>query len=419
MISWKHLACTLLVSTLPALANKEKLSVLAPSPDWARLEPYQETITRADFLKALDTVYAPNGAWKEVIDLGPTSATVHAPGQKQAEFRLQFAPNAASARPTPRYWTPAGARKATPKKPLQGTTIAIDPGHIGGKWAKMEERWFQIGNSKPVMEGEMVLFTGKLLAQRLEALGAKVVFVRKKAEPVTSLRPKDLRKTAIAELKKQGVTKIRTSYSGPNDPLKMQSVAWQSELLFYRVSEIRSRAQLINEKLKPDLVIALHFNAEGWGDPAKPTLTEVNHLHMLVNGNFWQSELALADMRYDMLAKLLTGAEKEELPLADAVANSLAKATGLPPFTYKSNALNPTGNPYVWARNLLANRLYLCPVVYCEPYVMNSRAVFDRVQMGDYEGTRVIDGTPRKSIFREYADGVADGVARYFTSRER
>ena len=70
------------------------------------------------------------------------------------------------------------------------------------------------------------------------------------------------------------------------------------------------------------------------------------------------------------------------------------------------------GNPYVWARNLLANRLYRCPVVFLEPYVMNSQEVWERVQAGDYEGERVIAGSLRKSIYREYADALAAYVSR-------
>ena len=30
--------------------------------------------------------------------------------------------------------------------------IAIDPGHLGGEWARMEERWYVIGDSKPVAD---------------------------------------------------------------------------------------------------------------------------------------------------------------------------------------------------------------------------------------------------------------------------
>ena len=68
----------------------------------------------------------------------------------------------------------------------------------------------------------------------------------------------------------------------------------------------------------------------------------------------------------------------------------------------------------MYARNLLATRLYRCPIVYCEPYVMNSKDGFARIQAGDYVGTRNINGVERISIFREYADSVADGLVEYY-----
>jgi hypothetical protein len=45
---------------------------------------------------------------------------------------------------------------------------------------------------------------------------------------------------------------------------------------------------------------------------------------------------------------------------------------------------------------------------------MNSRDGFARVQAGNYDGTRSINGVERKSIFREYADSVADGLVEYY-----
>src|SRR5256885_4782627 len=105
-------------------------------------------------------------------------------------------------------------------------------------------------------------------------------------------------------------------------------------MLFYRYSEIRRRAVLVNSKLHPDLVLCLHFNAEGWGDPANPTLIDNNHLHLLVNGSYVQEELELDDERFEMIRRLLSRAYDEELPIADTVATSMPQATGLPAFHY-------------------------------------------------------------------------------------
>ena len=84
-----------------------------------------------------------------------------------------------------------------------------------------------------------------------------------------------------------------------------------------------------------------------------------------------------------------------------------------------SSAANATnaGSPYVWARNLLANRLFECPVIYLEPYVMNNTDVHARVQAGDYNGLREINSAKRESIFSEYVRGVVDGLVAYYGKR--
>ena len=281
----------------------------------------------------------------------------------------------------------------------------------------MEERWFQVGDSKPVQEGDLTLRVARLLATRLRDLGAKVSFVRSADEPTTGKRPDDFRELARKILIKNGVPQPRADVLDSTDPEKEKTIRWQSEILFYRYSEIRRRAALVNFKLHPDLVLCLHFNAEGWGDPTSPMLTDTNHLHLLVNGSYLAEELEFDDERFEMIRRLLSRAYDEELPLADTIAVAMARETGLPPYAYPTtNSTTKVGTSgYVYARNLLATRLYRCPVVYCEPYVMNSKDVFARIQAGDYEGTRNINGVERKSIFREYADSVADGLVEYYS----
>jgi hypothetical protein len=161
----------------------------------------------------------------------------------------------------------------------------------------------------------------------------------------------------------------------------------------------------------------LHFNAEGWGDPKNPTLIDHNHFHLLVNGSYLKEELEFDDERFEMVRRLLSRAYDEELPLADTIAGAMARETKLPAYEYPTaNTVTKVGTSgYVYARNLLATRLYRCPVVYCEPYVMNSRDAFARIQAGDYEGIRSFNGVERKSIFREYAGSVIDGLTEYYS----
>jgi N-acetylmuramoyl-L-alanine amidase len=389
---------------LASLAQAEKLGPLAPRPDWSDLDPFQETITRVDFLALLDSVYAPHGAWKTYIQVGADSAAIKT-STGQPPYVLRFAAAPGMARPPARTWRArAQLPPRHPDKPLAGIRIAIDPGHIGGKWAKVEERWFRIGNSAPVAEGDMTLHVARLLSARLRELGAQVWLTRTKAAPVTPERPKNLAREAAASLadKQQAI-----------NPVSLQR---EAELLFYRNSEIRRRAELVNDVIKPDVVICLHFNAEPWGDPARPSLTDENHLHLLVNGCYTAKELAYDDVRFTMLRKMLGRAYREELAVSEAVAASMARATGLPPYHYEATASALKVGSFLWARNLAANRLFECPVIYLEPYVMNSRAVFDRVQAGDYEGRHAVGGKMQKSLYREYVDGVVAGLIDYYSA---
>ena len=382
-----------------------RLSPLAPEPEWSVLDGFQQTMTQEDFLALLDKVYAPDGAWADTITFTNGTAIIQSsPGNPP--YVLKFATDAAAARPAPVGWRPRRALPAPgPGKPLAGLKIALDPGHLGGSWSKMEERWFQIGKSTPVAEGDMTLKVAKLLVPRLTALGAEVFLTRSKPGPVTSARPSQLRAAAAESLQQK------------NDPVTKKAVAKESERLFYRVSEIRRRARLVNGTIKPDVVLCLHFNAEGWGDEKHPALVNDNHMHLLITGALSKDELACEDQRLDMLVKLLNRSHSEELPLANALADALAAATGLPPYVYRGASVVRAGT-YLWARNLLANRLFTCPVVYIEPYVMNSRSGFARIQAGNYDGLRIFGGAPRQSIYREYADAVAAGLVKYYSGRQ-
>jgi hypothetical protein len=414
---------TLCLSIFPlALHAADNVSVLGSKPKWSVLENYQETITHDEFAHLINDVYCTQGFAPDLIEISEKTARVLVNRETQKFFTLRFAENDAVRKTVPRLWRPA---KSLPpvrsEKPLFGLKIALDPGHLGGKWAKMEERWFQVGNSAPVQEGDLALRVARLLAPRLRKLGAKVFFVRNSNEPITSKRPDDFRELARKILIKNGVPQPRADVLDPNDPAKEQTIRWQSEILFYRYSEIRRRAALVNFKLHPDLVLCLHLNAEGWGDPNNPSLTDANHLHLLVNGSYLAEELEFDDERFEMIRRLLSRAYDEELQLADTIALAMARDTGLPPYEYPTtNTTTKVGKSgYVYARNLLATRLYRCPVVYCEPYVMNSKDVFARIQAGDYEGVRNVNGVERRSIFHEYADSVVDGLVEYYSKTRR
>ncbi len=374
------------------------LSMLAAPPDWNALEIYQNTITRGEFERLLTTVFTTGNAWQTCIAIDETEARIQT-GNSPADgiFHLRFAPAESLA---PRHWRSAIELPPTPpEKPLAGLKIAIDPGHIGGEWAQLEERWFVVGGGTPVQEGDMTLRVANLLRPRLEALGATISLVRDKLKPVTAIRP-----DALLSLAQDSAT---------GSPQKL------AERLFYRTAEIRARADLVNRSLKPDLVLCLHFNAEAWGDPNQPTLIDRTHLHLLLNGAYTDEEVLLADQRFALLQKLLQRTHQEEAAVGATVAATFAEISGLPAYAYPLEAKNVrpvAGQPYLWIRNLLANRLYDCPVIFMEPYVMNSTIDHARIQAGDFDGLRKISGKLQPSIFREYADAIAEGLTRHYRS---
>lgn len=404
-----------LVSDLPK-TNYPHTSALASPPDWSDLSGYGNTRSAAEIRFVLGHIFSEPGRgwepWLKVTNDADGAAVLEviadagAPDRRKLIIPLADEMKRDS---VPRYWrTPLqlGALKSV-SQPLAGSRIAIDPGHMGGAYAKMEARWFQIGKAAPVMEGEMTLIVAKLLKSRLEALGAEVQLVRARNAPVTRVRPKDIEKLATRMFVAQGVERPA--------PAVLKSL---TERLFCVAAEIRARGEIVNDLMKPDLVVALHFNAEAWGNPAKPELVEANHFHILTNGCYAPSEIALNDQRLELLHKLFQGSAEEEIAMSTAVAKRFVSANPLPAYAYnKPIARRVNGNPYVWARNLLANRIYQCPVIYMEPHVMNNVETFARVQAGVYAGKREILGKEVENIFAEYADAVALGLADYFRAK--
>ncbi|MEM8550420.1 MAG: N-acetylmuramoyl-L-alanine amidase [Verrucomicrobiota bacterium] len=275
--------------------------------------------------------------------------------------------------------------------------MALDPGHLGGRYGPMEGRSWQVGDGPRVQEGDLVLEVARRLKPQLEALGATVFLVRESDEPLTPVRPEQLLEIAEQRLRER---------VGPGAaPPSAEAIHATAELLFYRVAEIRARADAINA-WQPDFVLCLHYNATDFPDYANPSLVESNHLHVLINGAYSSDELAHDDIRHGMLLKLLSATDATEIALAASLAEGLAASTALAPFTYQSsNAVAVVGEPYLWGRNLLANRLYACPVIFLEPCVLNSEAVYPSI-------LKALDNPEAKNIklYDAYTQGVIGGL---------
>ena len=92
------------------------LLVVMAAADWSSLDRYQHTITRAEFQSLLTNVYDRTGALTGSLTYAANTVTL------ATNFTLRFSSSSFVLRP------------------LSFHRIALDPGHIGGEWARMEER---------------------------------------------------------------------------------------------------------------------------------------------------------------------------------------------------------------------------------------------------------------------------------------
>jgi hypothetical protein len=284
---------------------------------------------------------------------------------------------------------------------LQGLKIALDPGHIGGDWAKLEERYFKLGDDPPVEEAQLNELTCSILADLLQADGADIVWIKKGFHPTTSERPDGLEGEA-----RRWLGLLHTAVN----PARL---TYRANMLFYRIAEIRARAETQHD-LKPDLTICVHYNADDWGNPDHPTLTARSRLIIFANGSYDGSELRFDDQKAELLRKLLDRTAAPEIRGCELVGNQLLQRLHYEPEPMFAGCHRIGSCPSLFTRNLIANRLYHGPVIYCEGPYMNARDAYYRIIAGDYLGTRTIGGQSVPSIYREYAKGIEEGVRQYF-----
>lgn len=389
---------------------------------WSRLQPLQRTITRQEFEKKLDRLYDPFGAMPAYMNINDQRVVFYVSPKQRATpvFTLEFAPDADHQAELPRtFRTPAEIRllPKPPGKPLQDLHIAIDPGHIGGPWAQLENRSTRYNGSAPVNEGDLNLITARILKQQLTDLGATVYLVRNETEPVTPYRPKDFiddARQSLLDRNPKLADRLRNKTPAQQVAALGDRVKDLADFLFYRGSEIPERGNKIRLNFQPDITITLYLNATPRS--ASSHTTPINRNIFFVHGCYTREEVSDTEMRLQLVGKLLENSNRIEAEVAASIATAFKQRTGFPPVLYEDSATTRLvcGNVYVVARNLAANRNYSGPVVCTEPYFMNQVVTYRRLLAGDYDGTRTFDGKAYRSIFRDYADSVTEGLIRVY-----
>ncbi|MEM9445759.1 MAG: N-acetylmuramoyl-L-alanine amidase [Verrucomicrobiota bacterium] len=405
----------LLLKTKNTFAN---ISLSGESPEWRLLNKYQQSIDREEFEALLNKYYSIDGYIYEYLEITDQSVTVYEDIEKSKPlWTLLFSQDPQSLQEQKDRFEFFNKLSFNYRPlPLYGKRICLDPGHIGGIWSKLEERHMQVrnGNYPPIKEGDLTTITCQHIERLLRASGATVVWTREDQNPVTSLRPHHLFGETLEIYSNKLETDRSLRYT--NSRTLTRVMLW-SNLLFYRVFEISARAEKI-AKLNPDFTICVHFNAAPDRNPMRPRLFNVNKLVIFTNGSYTSEEIDDEWQRYHLMRKVLEKSIYKEIDMSEKIIEQLVKKWDVSPENYDSwpMANRVSENDYVWSRNLLANRLYPGPVIFIEGPYMNDKKTFNRLIQGDYEGIRIIDNIPQRSLFREFAEGIVDGIIKYYSS---
>jgi N-acetylmuramoyl-L-alanine amidase len=392
MGKWGFVGLLYLLWSLVAAA---KLTDLADPPDWSRLDSFQKSISKQEFLRQLNEVYCPRKSWwSPWIEIEENRARIRKKAGSDDWYDLQFLESNET------------SNFSLSRFQLSGSKILIDPGHIGGDFSEMEGRHFAIGDDEPVKEGDLALSVALKLKSELQKKGAIVSLSREQNKPVSQKRPQDFKELAQTWFSRmEWLQKL-------SEEERSKRIQKRQELYFYRVSEIMVRSEIIR-KSQPDLVLCIHLNAAPWPDPDNKSLVTRNDYHVLVNGCYMGGEVAYDNQRFEMIWRLVNRWAGKERLIAEHMSQAFAQETGLPAFAYKGpNALKIGEVEGVWARNLLANRIYEAPVVFLEPYIANSEEVYQRIQMVDSDDEDINKNQKGRSIVKEYVDAVLLGLEK-------
>lgn len=398
----RAILCSLVFLCMSMQLGARHLSLLGNDPDWNQLDSGHNQVSESEFVELLDSIYLSTAVAEDWFRFAGDSAWIRT-GSRSPNHYYRLGLRVEGKEPSMSdYWRASGWQ-GTREQPLSGLTIALDPGHIGGDWSQVEQRHFRPeGETFVVKEAEINLMVAELAKDLLEQSGARILLTRDHNAPVTDIRPEDLMPVAEQEMARRG----------PNP--SEASIRSLANLLFYRVAELQARATALEDQ-KIHLALSIHFNALPEFSGTQRLSDEPEHLHFLVNGSYLPSELALDNVRFELVQRLVQRYDRVEIPVAESFARVFSERTELPAFSYSGPNARPVGDSgYVWARNLLANRIFPCPVIYLEPYAMNGRRTYHRLAAGDFEGTRMIEGRQEVSIFQEYAEMIRDSLVAYF-----
>lgn len=286
-------------------------------------------------------------------------------------------------------------------KTLSHAKIAIDPGHFGGKFAPLEERYVEMEHNGHLLrfdEGTLSFLTALHLKALLEGEGASVFLSRKGIGE--GAYPEDF-----------------------FDWLKKHPQLWEKGvplstifLRHYNRLDLRERARIIN-LYEPDLTILIHYNAIDselpYSNQTKPTLQNFNLV--FIPGSFSQGELASPEDRCHFLRLICTQDLEHSFTLAKTLVKSFTtylNVSPLKPHPYPEYESPLSLAEGVFSRNLCLTRLIKGPLCYGETLIQNN--LQEALALSGQETT--VQGIPCPQRVVEVSQAYFEAICSFFQS---
>lgn len=358
--------------------------------EWA-----QNTLTRHQIEERLGLYLQKDGRIGSFFSLNDQALTLYdgpdTDRERQIEFRL-----ALSKEKKPFV-------KPEKRKDLIGVKIALDPGHLGGAYARLEERYIDIPPSLvredqiQFDEGTLSYLTALYLKILLEKEGAVVLMTR-------DAIGKGVYQDDFFDWLKQN----RSLWSGQ---VSLTSLFRR----FYNPLDLRARAEKINA-FAPDLSIVLHYNSHHVEEEVSSNscVCNKNYNMVFIPGSFCRNELVEQESRLEFLRLLVSGDLEESRSLSRSILHAFAAKLKVPLIEKSDGAayldkVCMEVEKGIYSRNLALTRLIHGPVCYGETLIQNNIDECVNLAKKDF----VIGGIACSSRIREVAEAYFEGICCY------
>lgn len=318
-----------------------------------------------------------------------------------------------------------------PQHPLQNLKIAIDPGHMGGKfWDNLTGKFAHDSQGRILSEGVINLQTSLLLKAELEKLGAIVFLTHDDFKPVTDVDYKtfDIKPYALSELRESihkdwfqtliasapVGEKLFRNFENSSDFRKLFAESSRDNY-FIKREDLWKRTELI-DRFQPDLVLIIHYDtADLPNDTTALNPKAPRQTKSFVFGSYEASEFGSRESRKFFTRHLLDkNSFDESVLLSRYIVKKMQKELNLDLPT--SADLGSTQiEPGIFARNLMVPRRLKAsvPVAYLECLFFNRPDEFALLSQADHTMTIGGKSVPYSNRVQQVANTIKDGVVEY------